>query len=317
MELPPPCSAASRPGWPSARAAQLTERLRDLLTAPEFFDLGQLSIAGGKAVWALYLDVYVIDDDGSLLDVCLLAALAALRALRLPKVEMNKEGSVVLSEDSSEEQPLHLKTLLCALTAGQLDGKLLVDLTSEEEGLVDSKVDLVVDADGNIQGTGLDAVWVGVVGEGRIVSYGMSRALACSRAGSHWRRFDWAHAPRSSKGRLRRRRLFAAAASGAIARHAIGPQRALDGAAFRWTSKAALFSLDADHSLLITCPVWGRPCLRLCRTRGSCSICLAGIKRLHDLLVSRFSQRKLCIRFLKCELNVIHKQCCSCLLDWS
>ncbi|KAK2075712.1 hypothetical protein QBZ16_001821 [Prototheca wickerhamii] len=135
---------------------QLTERLRDLLTAPEFCDLGQLSIAGGKAVWALYLDIYVIDDDGSLLDVCLLAALAALRALRLPKVEMNKEGSVVLSEDSSEERPLHLKTLLCALTAGQLDGKLLVDLTSEEEGLVDSKVELVVDAEGNIQGlTGL------------------------------------------------------------------------------------------------------------------------------------------------------------------
>ena len=154
MELSPPCSAASRPGWPSARAAQLTERLRDLLTAPEFCDLGQLSIAGGKAVWALYLDVYVIDDDGSLLDVCLLAALAALRVLRLPKVEMNQEGSVVLSADSSEERPLHLKTLLCPLTAGQLGGKLLVDLTNEEEGLVDSKVELVVDAEGNIQGTG-------------------------------------------------------------------------------------------------------------------------------------------------------------------
>lgn len=42
----------------------------------------------------VYLDIIVLNADGSLLDVCLLAAWAALRSLRLPSVTLTAEGNV-------------------------------------------------------------------------------------------------------------------------------------------------------------------------------------------------------------------------------
>ena len=55
-------------------------------------DLGSLAIARGRAAWVAYLDLYVLDADGGLYDAALLAALAALCALRLPHVDVDEDG---------------------------------------------------------------------------------------------------------------------------------------------------------------------------------------------------------------------------------
>ena len=59
-------------------------------------DLGSLAIARGRAAWVAYLDLYVLDADGALYDAALLAALAALSALRLPHVDVDEDGKVGL-----------------------------------------------------------------------------------------------------------------------------------------------------------------------------------------------------------------------------
>ena len=59
-------------------------------------DLGSLAIARGRAAWVAYLDLYVLDADGGLFDAALLAALAALSALRLPHVNVDEHGKVGL-----------------------------------------------------------------------------------------------------------------------------------------------------------------------------------------------------------------------------
>ena len=51
-------------------------------------------MATAQAVWVLYLDLYILDADGSLLDACLLAAAAALRDVRLPAVQLTEDGNV-------------------------------------------------------------------------------------------------------------------------------------------------------------------------------------------------------------------------------
>ena len=56
-------------------------------------DPKQLQLKEGQA-WRLFLDIYVLDADGCIFDVCLLAAVAALLALKLPKAELNEEGKV-------------------------------------------------------------------------------------------------------------------------------------------------------------------------------------------------------------------------------
>ena len=59
-----------------------------LLRASKAVDLSKLLI-GSEAVWVLYLDIYVLDADGSVLDACLLAAVAALASMKpLPSVAL-------------------------------------------------------------------------------------------------------------------------------------------------------------------------------------------------------------------------------------
>ena len=56
-------------------------------------DVKQLQLKEGQA-WKLFLDIYVLDADGCIFDVCLLAAVAALLAMKLPRAEVNEEGKV-------------------------------------------------------------------------------------------------------------------------------------------------------------------------------------------------------------------------------
>lgn len=62
VELAPLCSATARPGRPSEAAQVLTEQLGALLCG--VVEPRQLCIDAGKAAWAVYLDIYVLDAGG-------------------------------------------------------------------------------------------------------------------------------------------------------------------------------------------------------------------------------------------------------------
>ena len=64
----------------------------------------QLQLKEGQA-WKLFLDIYVLDADGCILDVCLLAAVAALLGLRLPSAEIDEDGKVCRSPTQQSYQP--------------------------------------------------------------------------------------------------------------------------------------------------------------------------------------------------------------------
>jgi exosome complex component RRP43 len=165
VELAPLCGPSARPGRPSEPAAVLTAQLAALLATPGVLDLGQLCIDPGKAAWAVYLDIVVLDDDGALHDVCAAAAVAALSTLRLPAVSVDAAGNVQPAEGAgaAAAEPaagapraafsLRLgrapASLTCALHPG---GQLIVDPTAEEEALAGAVVVTTVDADGAVLG---------------------------------------------------------------------------------------------------------------------------------------------------------------------
>ena len=64
------------------------------LKATKACDPARLCIEHGRAAWAAYLDLYILDADGALLDACLLAAASTLQALRLPTVCVTDKGNV-------------------------------------------------------------------------------------------------------------------------------------------------------------------------------------------------------------------------------
>ena len=71
----------------TGKALLVSHLLQKLLVDGNAVDLEALVIRKGLQAWTLFLDVTVLNHDGSLDDACVFAAVAALSAFRLPQAE--------------------------------------------------------------------------------------------------------------------------------------------------------------------------------------------------------------------------------------
>lgn len=93
IELTSLCSSELRQGRPSDVPGYLTDQVSSALVTTRACNLEQLCIERGRAAWVAYLDIYILNNDGALLDACLLAGGACMQALSLPNVSVNDEGN--------------------------------------------------------------------------------------------------------------------------------------------------------------------------------------------------------------------------------
>lgn len=163
VEMTPLATPDFRPGKQPGITHIIQQRLTDILLGCEVLKLSDLCIAEGQAVWVLYLDLYILNAAGSLLDASLLAAVAALQDTRLPAVHMTEEGNVErdgledLDADENDAAaaaagnvrtvPLQLHGTPLSLTCGiyKQQQLLLADPDHEEEGLMAASVTVVLD----------------------------------------------------------------------------------------------------------------------------------------------------------------------------
>jgi len=162
VEMAPLSEANARPGRPSEAATILSEQIDSLISQSGILDMTQLCIDPGSTAWAAYIDIYVLDSDGALHDACVLAAVAALSSLHLPRVSLDENGAVQPESKVPEggfvtevgivrnESPMKLHRIPLSLTIALHSGKLLVDPSAEEESLAESLVTVVVDEDGRL-----------------------------------------------------------------------------------------------------------------------------------------------------------------------
>jgi len=145
IDLPAICSPKFKPGPPTDEAQMLSERLNDVLLSAEVVPLNSLCIAKGKAVWVLYVDAICINYDGNAFDAALLAIVAALQDVKLPKATYNEEtGKTTCSRKQLE--PLRISRLPVSTTFGFFDSNhILADPSSFEEPLLDSTLSVVID----------------------------------------------------------------------------------------------------------------------------------------------------------------------------
>eukprot|EP01006_Ploeotia_vitrea_P011214 TRINITY_DN29891_c0_g1_i1.p1 TRINITY_DN29891_c0_g1~~TRINITY_DN29891_c0_g1_i1.p1 ORF type:complete len:312 (-),score=37.97 TRINITY_DN29891_c0_g1_i1:249-1184(-) len=96
----------------------------------------------------LNLDVCILNPDGALKDICLLAAMAALLTARMPPelVEAQTEARQA-GWKCSILPSVPIISIPIATTFGCLDGKLVVDLTESEEQQFDSRWTVIVIVD--------------------------------------------------------------------------------------------------------------------------------------------------------------------------
>ncbi|XP_008546920.1 exosome complex component RRP43 [Microplitis demolitor] len=146
--LTPLCSSKYRPGPPSENAQTATKIIDDILNHSQAIDLRELCICKNKLAWVLYCDLECIDCDGSLIDACIGALMAALSTLTLPEINYNPEAKTTVVHPSNRHQ-LTLKCLLSSNTFAIYDDELiLADPTEEEEALSLSRITIVINENG-------------------------------------------------------------------------------------------------------------------------------------------------------------------------
>eukprot|EP00735_Rhodelphis_limneticus_P001334 TRINITY_DN11929_c0_g1::TRINITY_DN11929_c0_g1_i1::g.16945::m.16945 TRINITY_DN11929_c0_g1::TRINITY_DN11929_c0_g1_i1::g.16945 ORF type:complete len:332 (-),score=53.69,sp/Q2KHU3/EXOS8_BOVIN/34.04/4e-44,RNase_PH/PF01138.16/1.3e-24,RNase_PH/PF01138.16/3.6e+03,RNase_PH_C/PF03725.10/9.6e+03,RNase_PH_C/PF03725.10/2.9e-06 TRINITY_DN11929_c0_g1_i1:256-1251(-) len=145
IERAPFCSASAgtRLNRPSDESVVSSENLAKTIEAARLYELTDLCIVSGESCWVLYVDAYVLEDDGSSFDACMLAVSAALHNLTLPEVEVSKSGLITLASASSEAPircSLKLDASPISVTFALFRSVVLIDPTGEEESAADCKI---------------------------------------------------------------------------------------------------------------------------------------------------------------------------------
>ncbi len=145
-ELVPLASPYFEPGPPSEAAIELARVIDRGIRESKAIDLKSLVIQKGKKVQVVYVDIYVLDHDGNLIDAASMAALAALASAKVGKFEMKGEEIVA----KPGHHPLPLNNYPVAVTVAKVGRVLLVDPSLEEEQVMTARLTITVEKNGSI-----------------------------------------------------------------------------------------------------------------------------------------------------------------------
>jgi len=145
-ELVPLASAAFEPGPPDENSIELARIVDRGIRESKAIDTAKLVIEAGKKVFVVFVDVYVLNHDGNLIDASALAAVAALLNTKMPNYEI-KDGELKIKTGYT---PLPIKSRPITVTIGKINDKLIVDPWLEEEQIMDARISMAIKDDGNI-----------------------------------------------------------------------------------------------------------------------------------------------------------------------
>jgi len=135
FELGPPCEQA-------VELARVVDRgIRECKAV----DVEKLCIEAGEKVWAVHIDINIINHDGNLIDAASIGAIAALLNTKIPKYDAEK-GKVI--RELGEQLPL--KDAPIELTVFKIGDTLFMDPTIEEEDEMEARITMAITQDGNI-----------------------------------------------------------------------------------------------------------------------------------------------------------------------
>jgi exosome complex component RRP42 len=145
-ELVPLASPSFEPGPPSEMAIELARVVDRGIRESKAVDVKSLVLQKGKKVQVVYVDVYVLDHDGNLIDAAAMAALSALVNAKVAKLEM--KGDEVISKGGHHALPINNYPV--AVTFAKVDKTLLVDPSLDEENVMSARLTMTIDKNGNL-----------------------------------------------------------------------------------------------------------------------------------------------------------------------
>ncbi len=139
-DLLPLASHLFETGPPGDESIELARVVDRGIRSANIIDLNSFFIDTDK-VLAVYLDIYVLDHDGNLIDCSSLAAMSALLSARMPKLE---NGAIVRGEYSGK-LPIKEKVVTC--TFGKLGERMFLDPSLDEEKGMDCRLTIATAGD--------------------------------------------------------------------------------------------------------------------------------------------------------------------------
>jgi exosome complex component RRP42 len=147
VELVPIASPIFEPGPPRENAVELARVVDRGLRESKAIDLAKLCITPGKSVFLVFVDIYVLDHDGNLFDASALASIAALMNATMKDYTVSKSGTVKFKD---KDIALPLQQYPVEVTVGKIQGKLFVDPSLDEEGVLDAQITIAVDQNSDV-----------------------------------------------------------------------------------------------------------------------------------------------------------------------
>lgn len=132
-------------GPPGIGAIELARVVDRGIRESKTLDFKKLCIKKGEKAWILLIDICSINDEGNLPDASSLAALAALRDVKFPKLD----GDQVDYQEKTNEK-LELANQPIAVTVIKIGDNFMVDPISEEEKAIDARLTVATLEDGTL-----------------------------------------------------------------------------------------------------------------------------------------------------------------------
>ena len=145
-EVLPLASAYAEPGPPDENAIELARVVDRGIRESEMIDLKQLVIKEGEKVYAVFVDVSVLNVDGNLFDATSYAVVSALLTSKIPKYELKDDE--IVKTDEYLQTPIN--TIPISITMARIGDAIIVDPTAEEEACMDARTTMTVDTNNNV-----------------------------------------------------------------------------------------------------------------------------------------------------------------------
>lgn len=152
IDLGPLCHSSIKPGPPSSQQQALAYQLRQILEVYPIFDLAQLCIEKGKAVWILYIDIVCLSSSGSLLSTAYLSMITALKSTSLPVSRWNKDIIPNAVRCKHEFLPVKVNSAIYLLEFAIFDDIVLADPSDDEAELAQGTLVVTMSVDGTSLG---------------------------------------------------------------------------------------------------------------------------------------------------------------------
>jgi len=143
LEYLPGSHYEKEPGPPSPKEIEYARIVDRIIRGSGFIKTKDLCIEAGKYVWSVFIDIYVINNDGNIVDASLMAAVKALKNTHFPELIREGESYMINPKKKTDKKlPLDENNTPLSFTFAKISNKIILDPNLYEEEAADAIINI-------------------------------------------------------------------------------------------------------------------------------------------------------------------------------